>query len=241
MPRLRDYGSLSLVVGFLLSSGCASLLGPVMVDGVATPRQNLEFVGNPYSIKHTGAHPRPGNPSGGVEGPGGSIFGSVCGADIQYDVTHYPDRVKVNGFLDNQHSATLEIREANNIRRIQGSLGNFGVDILLTDDLLAGAVGRCRYELTPSADAELGSLFSQPFRSEGSTVLMRIHGIRELAELPAADQAALVPLMLYCATSKMLENMGRNPPLLAFGAPMGSQPHGTINFGARPFMYCGGK
>jgi len=50
-----------------------------------------------------------------------------------------------------------------------------------------------------------------------------------------------VPLMLYCATSKMLENMGRNPPLLAFGAPMGAQPHGTINFGARPFMYCGGK
>jgi hypothetical protein len=123
MPRLRDYGFVSLVVGFLLSSGCASLLGPVMLDGIATPRLNLEFVGNPYSIKHTGAHPRPGNPSGGVKGPGGSIFGSVCGADIQYDVTHYPDRVKVNGFLDNQHSATLEIREANNIRRIQGSLG----------------------------------------------------------------------------------------------------------------------
>jgi hypothetical protein len=165
----------------------------------------------------------------------------VCGADIQYDVTHYPDRVKVNGFLDNQQSATLEIREANNIRRIQGSLGNFGVDILIANDLVAGAVGRCRYELTPSADSELGDLFSQPWRSEGSTVLMRIQGVRELAQIPAADQAALVPLMLYCATSKMLENMGRNPPPLAFGGAQGAQPHGTINFGARPFMYCGGK
>ena len=45
MPRLRNYGSFSSVVGLLLSSWCASLLGPVMLDGVATPRQNLEFVG----------------------------------------------------------------------------------------------------------------------------------------------------------------------------------------------------
>jgi hypothetical protein len=241
MRRSYEGVFIALCAGTLWSSGCASLLGPVMIDGVSTPRLTEEFTGNPYSIRHTGAHPKPGSPSGGVEGSGGSIFGSVCGADIQYDVTHNKDHVLINGFLDNLHTVSLQIREANQIRRIQGSLGNFAVDVLVTDDVLAGSVGRCRYELKAQPDSEVGNVFSQLWRSQGFTADMRIQGIQELTQMPAAEQAALVPLMLYCGTAKLFENMGRSPPPLRFGGKPGSQPNKTINFGARPYTSCGGN
>jgi hypothetical protein len=69
---------------------------------------------------------------------------------------------------------------------------------------------------------------------------MRINGRNELGQMPAADQAALVPLMLFCATSKMFENLGQDPPELGFGGALGLQPAKTINFGPRNGVYCGG-
>ncbi len=69
---------------------------------------------------------------------------------------------------------------------------------------------------------------------------MRITGRQELQQLPAADQAALVPLMLYCATAKVFENFGRDPPELGFGGQPGAQPPKTINFGPQNNRSCGG-
>jgi hypothetical protein len=229
---------LPVVVGSLALSSCAGPLAPVVIDGVAVQRLTMEYKGRPYSIRHSGAHPRPGNPSDGTRAEGGTIAGTVCGSDIHYQVTHNGDHVRVSGFINNEQSATLEIREANNIRRIQGGLGNFIVDVVLTNDTIAGTVGRCGYELHPGEANN--DTFAQVLRTQGFNITMRINGRPELHKLPAADQAALVPLMLYCATAKVFENFGHDPPELGFGSPEGAQPPKTINFGPQSNRSCGG-
>lgn len=233
-PALTRY---SLLVGSLAVAACAGPAGPVIIDGVPTPRTTTEYVGRPYSIRHTDAYPRPGSPSGGLKSDGGRIAGTVCGADIQFHVSHNGDHVRVSGFINNEQSVTLEIREANGIRRIQGGLGNFAVDVLFADDILAGSVGRCRYELHPEEQA--GDTFAQPLITQGYKVSMRIDGRQWLGQLPAADQAALVPLVLYCATAKVFENLGHDPPALGFGGTVGAQPPRTINFGPQGARTCG--
>jgi hypothetical protein len=237
MRRHSHFGALCLLAAPLLSAGCAEL-SPAVVDSVAQQRRKQEFSGQPYKLRHLDAHPNPGSPSSGVEGRGGSITGVVCGADVQYQVTHRGDHVRVSGFVDNQYPVSLMMREANQIRRIQGHLGNFAVDVLVVDDLLAGAVGRCRYELHPDDDSV--DAFSQRWRSEGYTVKMRLDGRKALGQMPPADQAALVPLMLYCATAKMLENSGHDPPPMGFGGELSLQPAHTINFGPQGGLICGG-
>ena len=107
-----------------------------------------------------------------------------------------------------------------------------------TGDTIAGTVGRCGYELHPSeADPDT---FSQVVRTQGYNITMRINGRQELQRLPPADQAALVPLMLYCDTAKVFENFGRDPPELGFGGQEGAQPPKTINFGPQGNRSCGG-
>ena len=228
------FGPLCLGLGL---ASCAGPAGPVIIDGKPYPRPTTEYVGRPYSIRHIGAYPQQGNPSAGLKADGGQIAGTVCGADIQFHVSHNGDHVRVNGFVNNEQSATLEIREANGIRRIQGGLGNFAVDVLLANDILAGTVGRCRYELHP--DEKAGDTFAQALQTQGYNVNMRIGGRQALEQLPAADQAALVPLILYCATAKLFENLGHDPPELGFGGQAGAQPPKTINFGVQGARTCG--
>lgn len=229
---------LPAVLGLLALSSCAGPLAPVVINGVQVPRLTLEYKGRPYSIRHSGAYPRPGNPSDGTRAEGGTIAGTVCGADIHFQVTHNGDHVRVSGFINNEQSATLEIREANNIRRIQGGLGNFIVDVIISEDIIAGKVGRCGYELHPRE--EVPDTFAQTVRTQGFNITMRLSGREALRQLPAADQAALVPLMLYCETAKVFENFGHDPPELGFGGEEGAQPPKTINFGPQGNRSCGG-
>lgn len=230
--------SLPLSIGVLALAACAGTAGPVVINGVPTPRTTMEFVGNPYSIRHTAAHPRPGSPSGGVTGDGGTITGTVCGADIQYHVSHNGDHVRVNGFVNMDWSMTLEIREEpSGARHILGGLSNFPVDVTLAEGTLSGTVGQCQYELHP--DAQAGDTYSQRLRIKGYNVSMRIKGRETLAQLPAADQAALAPLMLYCATAKVFQNLGQDPPELGFGGRPGVQPLKTIDFFPQSNRSCG--
>ena len=68
---------LPIGLGALALASCAGSAAPVIIDGVPTARTTMEFAGNPYSIRHTAAHPRPGSPSSGVKGDGGAIAGTV--------------------------------------------------------------------------------------------------------------------------------------------------------------------
>ena len=83
------------------TAGCAAPKTAI-VDGKKVPRLTLEFTGNPYSIKHDGAHPRPGGPSSGLRDAGGGIRGRVCGMLVDFDVTHKGDHVQLVGSIDNQ-------------------------------------------------------------------------------------------------------------------------------------------
>ena len=64
-------GSALVCLTGLLS--CAKTLGPVVIDGIATPRATNEYVGQPYSIRHYDAYPKSVDPSGGLNAPGGTI------------------------------------------------------------------------------------------------------------------------------------------------------------------------
>ena len=229
-PALR---ALSVVV----LAACAGPIGSVPVDEDPMPRITKTFTGQPYSYRHNNAYRFNRSPSNGLKAAGGTIAGTVCRTDIQYEVNHEGDRVRVTGFVNNDQSVNLIIREANNIRRIQGVLGNFSVDVLIADGVLAGAVGRCRYELHANDDAP--DVFVESFKGNGFTIQQRINGRHELEELPAADQAALVPLMLRFATAKIFENLGHQPPDLGFGGATSAQPPKTINFGPQSGITCG--
>lgn len=226
-PSVLISGSALVCLTGLLS--CAKTLGPVVIDGVATPRATNEYVGQPYSIRHYDAYPKSVDPSGGLSAPGGTIAGTVCGADIQYQITHKGDHVLVSGFVNNQSSVNLLIREANHVRRITGGMGHLSVDLLLGEDGVAGSVGPCTYHMGAAPDS--GGTLSEQIRAQGYDVTIRIAGYPELLRLPAADQAALLPLVLRCSTAKVFENIGHDPPTLAFGGQLGAQPPNTINFG----------
>lgn len=225
--RVLIAGSALVCLTGILS--CAETLGPVIIDGVATPRATNEYVGQPYSIRHYDAYPKSVDPSGGLSTPGGSIAGTVCGADIHYQVTHKGEHIQVSGFINNQYSVNLLIRETNHVRRITGGLGHFSVDVSLGEEGVAGAVGPCTYHMRAAPDSS-GALYEQ-IRAQGYDVTIRIAGYAELLRLPAADQAALLPLVLRCSTAKMFENFGHDPPTLAFGGQLGAQPPNTLNFG----------
>lgn len=217
------------IAGLAGLSSCAANLGPVLIDGVATPRTTSEFVGQPYSIRHYDAYPRPVSASSGLSAPGGSIDGTVCGADIHYQVTHKGEHVQVSGFVGNLYSVNLLVREENHRRHITGGLGHHSVDVTLDDQGVVGAVGPCTYHMNAGPDS--GGMLSEQTRAQGFDVTVRIAGYAELLRLPAADQAALLPLVLRCSTAKMFENFGHDPPTLAFGGQPGAQPPHTLSFG----------
>ena len=210
-------------------SSCAQSLGPVMLDGVATPRTTSEYVGQPYSIRHYDAYPKAVPASGGLSAPGGTIAGTVCGADIHYQVTHKGEHVQVSGFINNQYSVNLLIREADHVRHITGGLGHHSVDVSLSDQGVSGAVGPCTYHMRAAPEA--GGTLAEQTRASGYDVTVRIAGYEELLRLPPADQAALLPLVLRCSTAKMFENFGHDPPALTFGGQPGAQPPHTLSFG----------
>lgn len=233
---MRSYPVLCALSGVLLAA-CAGPSGSVPVDEDPTPRITKTFTGQPYSFRHINAYRFNRNPSNGLKTAGGNIAGTVCGTDIQYEVNHEGDRVRVSGFVNNDQTVNLIIREANNIRRIQGVLGNLSVDVLIADGVMAGSVGRCRYELHANDDAP--DVLVQSLKGNGFAIKLRINGRHELEELPAADQAALVPLMLRCATAKIFENLGHQPADLGFGGAASAQPPKTINFGPQSGITCG--
>src|SRR5215475_829075 len=91
----------------LLVAGCATVPKTALVDGKEVPRLMLDLTGQPYQIKHEGAHPKPGGPSSGLRAAGGSIHGHVCGMFIDFDVTHKGDHVQLVGSIDNRTPAQI--------------------------------------------------------------------------------------------------------------------------------------
>jgi hypothetical protein len=229
---------LPLFAGVILlgigQSFCAAPLGPVLIDGQMVPRQQLALSGQPYMVHHSDAYPRPGRPSGGVRANGGRISGVVCGESIEFHVDHAGDRVHVRGFLGHEYQAELDIADPDGFTTISGNLAYREVRLNLFANRLRGVIGRCSFDLRQDGDALV-----QDILAWGYPMHIQLNGLTALFQLPPADQAAILPLVLECLRKKTYENWGRAvPPQMGFGGEATSVPLNTLTFVTSPIGWC---
>jgi hypothetical protein len=204
----------TLLFTFALAAGCAT--PTAVVGGHAVPRLNLDFVGQPFAIRVSAAHPDPGSPSGGLRAAGGRISGNVCGIDLAYYVDHAGDHTRLTGFLDSgRFESRIEVRDdADAIRReIRGAFaqGAAAVHLDVRVNHLRGVVGLRQFDLTRDGDDYVGSLeyvsaTTVPRRVRAAAV---IHGADALWSLPPAAQAAVLPTLLTCHGDALEDQLGQ--------------------------------
>src|SRR5947209_7455045 len=115
----------------LLLCGCAPT--SAVVNGKSVPRLDMDFVGQPFVVRVSAAHPKPGSPSGGLRDFGGRISGNICGLDVTYDVQHAGDHTILTGFVDeNQMESKLDVKDVQGVsRQINGTLDSRGSGVSL--------------------------------------------------------------------------------------------------------------
>jgi hypothetical protein len=186
----------------LLLVACATSPRTAIVDGREVPRATLEFNGQPYTVKHEGAHPRPGGPSSGLKDAGGAIRGRVCGMLVDFDVEHKGDHVQLVGSIDNHMPAAIDVSEqADGTRHFTGNLGSLGIDFLLARGAMQGHVGIRVFALEPANDAYRGFMRIPGLYDAGGGVEplpVTVNGRDALLSMPAADQAAVLPALMTC-------------------------------------------
>src|SRR5438045_9745660 len=95
----------------LCVAGCAPT--QAVVDGRTVARLDMDFVGQPFVVRVSAAHPRPGSPSGGLHDFGERVSGNICGLDVTYDVQHAGDHTQLTGFVDEaQLESHLDVKNA---------------------------------------------------------------------------------------------------------------------------------
>ena len=188
-------------LALMLVAGCAGVPKTAIVDGKEVPRLTAEFGGQPYTIKHEGAHPKPGGPSSGLTDQGGAIRGRVCGMLVDFDVAHKGNHVQLVGSLDNHIPAAIDVSEQGGTRHFTGNLGGLGVDFTLTPTDAQGHVGIRVFILEAAGDAYQGYMrvpgtLDVDGSKQRSGVL--VGGREALWAMPAADQAAVLPALMTC-------------------------------------------
>ena len=186
----------------LIVAGCAGTPKTAIVDGRQVPRLTLTLTGQPYEIKHDGAHPRPGGASSGLEDNGGAIHGRICGMFIDFDVAHKGDHVQLVGSIDNHMPAAIDVSEDHGVRRFSGNLGGLGVDFTIDPSQMQGHVGIRVFALEAGAGVYQGFM-----RVPGTLDIdggkqragVLLHGRDELWAMPPADQAAVLPAIMTCS------------------------------------------
>lgn len=223
----------------LVLPACSHAPATVLVDGKQVPRLTQEYVGQPYTVRHRGAHPRPGGASAGLRGPGGRISGIVCGADVSFEVEHQGDHIQLTGFADpgaagqEAVDSHLRVEDRDGRRLIQGQIGTRTVDVSLLSNAILGVAGISNavqdpFHLVQRGDELVGDLRLRIH--QGQVVHVRLTGRDALWALPAADQAVVLPLILMCVQAdRGLERM-LDPAPLGFGGTAGSLPRGTLTF-----------
>lgn len=213
-------GLFSMLGALLLGSGCATMPTTAVVNGVEVPRLTQEHGGQPFVVRHTGAHPKPGGPSSGLRDYGGKITGQVCGMDIDYQVQHLGDHVQLTGFLDLKLETQIQVRDQNGERVISGALGGAVVDLHLRSGELVGTSGYRHFKLAQDGDRLVGQM--RPVNTDYLTDVT-INGRDALWGEPAAVQAAVLPSLLTCFVAK-IGAFGRSPLVVGFGGKGGAQP-----------------
>lgn len=197
-----------------LLAGCAPTTA--IVDGRPVPRLEMDFVGQPFVVRVSGAHPRPGGASSGLRGYGGHVSGNVCGLDLTFDVQHVGDHIVLQGFLDDgEFDSHLVVRDVQGVsRQITGTLDSrgLGVNLDLRVNSIRGNVGLRQFDLGRNGDRYIGSVRITQAVVASATV----NGAAALWELPAAAQGAVLPALLTCHGDE-LEGNNRGSLVVGFG------------------------
>jgi hypothetical protein len=217
---VRKAGLGWLMAGSLLA-GCAGVPTTAVVDGKVVSRATIVVEGDPYTLKHEGAHPRPGGPSDGLRDAGGAIRGRVCGLFVDFDVQHRGDHVQLVGSLDGSHPAAIRLSEQGGVRHFSGNLGDLSVDFTIDGNGLSGNVGLRQLMLAAEGDRYNGTMHT-PNTVHGDVPVV-VAGRAELARMPAADQAALLPALLTC------ESASQHGNIAALELVVGGQAHERAN------------
>jgi hypothetical protein len=193
----------AVAFGLVLAAGCATVPKTAIVDGKEVPRLTLAFTGQPYEIKHEGAHPQPGSPSGGLRSAGGSIHGRICGMFVDFDVTHKGDHLQLVGSIDNRAPAAIDVREENGFRHFTGNLGGLGIDFLAGTDGMQGHVGIRVFAVEVAPDGAYHGFMRIPglldVNGGKQRLSVTLRGRDAAWQMPAADQAAIIPAILTCS------------------------------------------
>lgn len=203
-----------LLLPLILAAGCAPTTA--IVDGKQVARLDMDFVGQPFVIRVSGAHPRPGSPSGGLRDFGGRISGNICGLDVTYDVQHEGDKTRLTGFVDEkQVDSRLEVRDVEHVsRQITGTLDSesgTAVNLDLRKNAIRGNVGLRQFDLGRDGDRYIGSV-----KVVGITTSATINGADDLWTLPPAAQAVVLPTLLTCYGDELEQNK-RGALVVGFG------------------------
>ncbi|HEX8951822.1 MAG TPA: hypothetical protein VF997_11670 [Polyangia bacterium] len=204
----------SLLVPLLFLSGCAPNMA--YVDGKTVPRLDMDFVGQPFVVRVSAAHPKPGSPSGGLRDFGGRISGNVCGLDITYDVQHEGDKTRLTGFVDEKQSdSRIEVRDVQGVsRQITGTLDSesgTAINLDLRKNAIRGNIGLRQFDLGRDGDRYIGAL-----KVNTITTAATINGADELWTLPPAAQAVVLPALLTCYGDELEQNR-RGALVVGFG------------------------
>ena len=205
-----------LLLPLLLLCGCAPT--SAVVDGKTVPRLDMDFVGQPFVIRVSGAHPRPGSPSGGLRDFGGRISGNICGLDVTYDVQHEGDKTRLTGFVDEkQVDSRIEVRDVEHVsRQITGTLDSesgTAINLDLRKNAIHGNVGLRQFDLgfDRAGDRYIGSV-----KVAGITTSATVNGASDLWTLPPAAQAVVLPALLTCYGDELEQNK-RGALVVGFG------------------------
>jgi hypothetical protein len=211
----------------MLLTGCATVPQTAIVDGKTVARLTLDLTGQPYQIKHEGAHPQPGKPSSGLRDVGGRIHGNVCGMFVDFDVTHKGDHVQLVGSIDNRVPAAVDVGDDHGMRHFTGNLGGLAVDFIAGPGGMQGHVGIRVFALDAAADDRYEGTVLIPRERALSDQRIGLHvrGREALWAMPPADQAAILPAVLTCGNTqnRMLGDLS-----VGFGgAPTQSAPESS--------------
>ena len=233
----RDNNSASRVSALLLLSlgllgACSFTPSTVMIDGVAVPRQRLRFEGNPYSVNHYDAHPKPQAIPADSSAEGGRISGLICGLDVEYTIEHKVGETRLIGTIENQYPSNLRVITAKDAHAVVGNVGPKEVRLEFSEQHVRGYVGRCPYQMFLDPAVSGADTLVEFATSKGQTMRIELYGTKSLWQMPPADQAAVLPLVLLCTTAKVFENLGRESiPPYGFGGKLGAVPSGTLQLG----------
>ncbi len=228
-----------VIAWFGIAAGCAPTAA--IVDGQRVARPDLAYTDHQYfALRHERAYPAARGPSSGLWSYGGRLVGNVCGVDVQLEAEYYGRFLDVSGYLVNARPSgspkadnpiRLEVRDRASAgggeRQVHGTTfadltGPYGplvIDYRYNRDGLSGTIGYRRYDLRRDADGRLrGTMIIA-----GQTLPFELDGIDDLWSMPAADQAALVPLMMSCATIDVDEGDAR-----------GTSPMLRVSFASQP-------